>query len=77
MFPQFRGVGASNGATLFQNHARLAEDGGDPAIRASFQKLMSGNFDNANGAPFPPLELFVMELFRVISPNCRKHLGYS
>jgi hypothetical protein len=30
---------------------------------------MSGNFDNANGAPFSPLELFVMELFRVISPN--------
>jgi hypothetical protein len=41
----------------------------DPAVRASFQKTMSGNFDNANGGPFSPLELFVMELFRVISPN--------
>jgi hypothetical protein len=30
---------------------------------------MSGNFDNASGAPFTPLELLVMELFRVISPN--------
>jgi hypothetical protein len=39
------------------------------AKRASFQKTMSGNFDNANGAPFSALELFVMELFRVISPN--------
>jgi hypothetical protein len=49
--------------------SRLAEDGGDPAIRAAFQKTMSGNFDAAGGAPFTPLELFVMELFRVISPN--------
>jgi hypothetical protein len=49
--------------------SRLSEDGGDPAVRASFQKTMSGNFDNANGAPYTPLELFVMELFRVISPN--------
>src|SRR6202021_2665458 len=30
---------------------------------------MSGNFDDANGATFSPLELFVMGLFRVISPN--------
>jgi hypothetical protein len=49
--------------------SRLSENGGDPAVRASFQKTMSGNFDNASGAPFTPLELFVMELFRVISPN--------
>jgi hypothetical protein len=47
----------------------LSEDGGDPAVRASFQKTMSGNFDNANGAAYSPLELYVMELFRVISPN--------
>src|SRR4029077_1606406 len=45
-----------------------SEDGGDPAVRASFQKTMSGNFDSASTA-FSPLELFVMELFRVISPN--------
>jgi cytochrome P450 len=57
------------GNTIFGIMSRLAEDGGDPAVRASFQKTMSGNFDNASGAPFPPLELFVMELFRVISPN--------
>ena len=30
---------------------------------------MSGDFDNANGAPYTPLELLVMELFRTISPN--------
>jgi hypothetical protein len=57
------------GNTIFGIMSRLSEDGGDPAIRASFQKTMSGNFDNANGAPFTPLELLVMELFRVVSPN--------
>jgi cytochrome P450 len=57
------------GNTIFGIMSRLAEHGGDPAVRASFQNTMSGNFDESNGAPFPPLELFVMELFRVISPN--------
>jgi len=57
------------GNSIFGIMSRLSEDGGDPAVRASFQKTMSGNFDNANGAPFSPIELFVMELFRVISPN--------
>jgi len=57
------------GNTIFGIMSRLADDGGDPAVRASFQKTMSGNFDNAGSAPFTPLELFVMELFRVISPN--------
>jgi hypothetical protein len=57
------------GNSIFGIMSRLSEDGGDPAVRASFQKTMSGDFDNANGAPYTPLELFVMELFRVISPN--------
>src|ERR1700751_4450819 len=57
------------GNSIFGIMSRLSEDGGDPAVRASFKKTMSGNFDNAGGAPFSPLELFVMELFRVISPN--------
>jgi cytochrome P450 len=57
------------GNTIFGIMSRLTENGGDPAVRASFQKTMSGNFDVAGGAPFTPLELFVMELFRVISPN--------
>jgi cytochrome P450 len=57
------------GNSIFGIMSRLAEDGGDPAVRAAFQKTMSGNFDNAAGAPFTPLELMVMELFRVISPN--------
>jgi hypothetical protein len=57
------------GNSIFGIMSRLSEDGGDPAVRASFQKTMNGNFDNAGGAPFTPLELLVMELFRVISPN--------
>lgn len=57
------------GNTIFGIMSRLSEDGGDPAIRASFQNTMSGDYDNANGAPFTPLELLVMELFRTISPN--------
>ena len=57
------------GNSIFGIMSRLSENGGDQAVRASFQKTMSGNFDNAGGAPFSPLELFVMELFRVISPN--------
>src|SRR6516162_9623280 len=57
------------GNSIFGIMSRLSEDGGDPAVRASFQKTMSGNFDSADSAPFSPLELLVMELFRVISPN--------
>ena len=49
--------------------SRLAEDGGDAEVRAAFSKTMSGDYDNAKGAPYTPLELLVMELFRTISPN--------
>lgn len=57
------------GNSMFGIMSRLAQEGGDPAVRASFEKTMSGDYDNANGAPFTPLELLVMELFRVVSPN--------
>jgi hypothetical protein len=57
------------GNTIFGIMSRLNRDGGDPAVRASFEETMSGDYDNANGAPYTPLELFVMELFRTISPN--------
>jgi hypothetical protein len=57
------------GNSIFGVMSRLSEDGGDPAVKASFAKTMSGKFDDAGGAPYSPLELFVMELFRVISPN--------
>jgi cytochrome P450 len=57
------------GNTIFGIMSRLSQDGGDADVRASFEKTMGGDYDNANGGPYTPLELFVMELFRVISPN--------
>jgi hypothetical protein len=57
------------GNSIFGIMTRLNENGGDPTVRAAFQKTMSGDFDNANGAPYTPLELLVMEFFRTISPN--------
>jgi hypothetical protein len=57
------------GNTIFGIMSRLSRDGGDSDVRASFEKTMSGDYDNANGGPYTPLELFVMELFRTISPN--------
>jgi hypothetical protein len=57
------------GNTIFGIMSRLSPDGGDAEVRAAFAKTMSGAYDNANGAPYTPLELLVMELFRTISPN--------
>lgn len=49
--------------------SRLSKSGGDADVRASFTKTMSGDYDHANGKPFTPLEMLVMEFFRTISPN--------
>jgi len=68
MFPQFCCAGQW-GNTMFGIMSRLMEHGGDAEVRASFIKTMSGDYENANGSPFTPLELFTMELFRTISPN--------
>ncbi|HXC24814.1 MAG TPA: hypothetical protein VNU46_02785, partial [Gemmatimonadaceae bacterium] len=57
------------GNSIFGIMSRLSQDGGDPEVRAAFEKTMSGSPDAANGAPYTPLEMFVMELFRTISPN--------
>ena len=57
------------GNTIFGIMSRLSRDGGDPAVRASFAQTMTADYDNRNGTPYTPLELFVMELFRTISPN--------
>src|SRR4029079_18669273 len=67
VFPNFVAL-SQWGNSIFGIMSRLSEDSGDPAVRSSFQTTMSGNFDNASGAPFTPLELLVMELYRVISP---------
>lgn len=57
------------GNSMFGIMSRLSEDGGDPVVRASFVEAMNGVFNSADAVAFSPLELFVMELFRVISPN--------
>jgi hypothetical protein len=57
------------GNTIYGIMSRLRKDGGDPAVRASFQQTMSGNYDQIAGAAYTPLQMFVMELFRTISPN--------
>ena len=57
------------GNSIFGIMTRLNENGGDPVVRAAFEKTMSGDFDNRNGANYTPLELLVMEFFRTISPN--------
>lgn len=57
------------GNTIFGIMSRLSENGGDTEVRDAFLKTMTGDYDNANGEPYTPLERFVMELFRTISPN--------
>lgn len=57
------------GNTIYQIISRLREDAGDADIKESFIKTMSSDFDRDDGTPFTPLDRFVMELFRTISPN--------
>jgi hypothetical protein len=57
------------GNSMFGITQRLSSDGGDPAVRAAYDKAMGDPPAAADGSTFPPLELFVMELFRTISPN--------
>ena len=57
------------GNSIFGVMSRLNEDGGDAAVRSAFEKTMAGDFDNAAGAPYTPLQQLVMELFRTVSPN--------
>ena len=57
------------GNTLYNIMLKLANDTGDPETRAWFKKTMEGSPDDAAGKAFTPLERFVMELFRTITPN--------
>jgi hypothetical protein len=57
------------GNTMYNIMLKLAKDTGDPDARDWFKKTMQGSPDDAGGKPFTPLERFVMELFRVITPN--------
>jgi cytochrome P450 len=57
------------GNTMFGITQRLASDAGNPEVRAAFSAAMSDPPAADGGTQFPPLERFVMELFRTISPN--------
>ena len=57
------------GNTLYNIMLKLGKNTGDPDARAWFKRTMESNFDQASGTAFTPLERFVMELFRTISPN--------
>src|SRR6266849_8980397 len=56
------------GNMVYNTAARLEPNHGDPNMRAWFERTMASRPDEADGA-FTPLDRFVMELFRVISPN--------
>jgi cytochrome P450 len=58
------------GNVLYNIMAKLGRDTGDAKVKDWFTKTMAGaNFDTPDGSAFTPLERFVMELFRTISPN--------
>jgi hypothetical protein len=57
------------GYTLYLVMLKLGKSTGDPNVRAWFKRTMECNFDQAGDAAFTPLDRFVMELFRTISPN--------
>lgn len=57
------------GNTIYNFMSKLSNNTGDANVRAWFEKTMASDYDRANDAPFTPLDRFVMELFRTISPN--------
>ncbi len=60
------------GNTLYNVMLKLGRETGDADTKAWFKKTMEGNHDardEAKDGAFTPLERFVMELFRTISPN--------
>ena len=57
------------GNTVFNVVARLASPSGNAQVRSWFERTMKQGPDRADEGPFTPLDRFVMELFRTISPN--------
>ena len=57
------------GNTVYNVMARLAAGHGDPGLRSRFAQTMADGPDETDGSAFTPLDRFVMELFRTISPN--------
>jgi len=57
------------GNMVYNVAARLEPTHGDPNVRAWFERTMKDGPDRADDGAFTPLDRFVMELFRTISPN--------
>jgi cytochrome P450 len=57
------------GNTMYNIMLKLGKNTGDPDARAWFKRTMESSFDQKDGNAFTPLERFVMELFRTITPN--------
>jgi hypothetical protein len=57
------------GNMLYNVMARLEPSSGDPAVRSWFARTMEDNPDETDGSAFTRFDRFVMELFRIISPN--------
>ncbi|MDJ0601929.1 MAG: hypothetical protein QNJ37_24195 [Crocosphaera sp.] len=57
------------GNTIYQIMFKLSDQTDAPEIKEMFQQVMSQQFDVVSQGSFTPLEQFVMELFRVLSPN--------
>jgi len=57
------------GNMIYHTMAVLEARRGDPGVRSWFARTMNQGPDEADGGAFTPLDRFVMELFRTISPN--------
>ncbi|MFE9497005.1 hypothetical protein [Streptomyces collinus] len=57
------------GNMIYHTMALLDAGHGDKAVRSWFQWTMTNSPDTADGGAFTPLDRYVMELFRTVSPN--------
>lgn len=57
------------GNTIYNIMASLDAVNGDKTVRSWFEKTMTMDSEEADNSAFTPLDRFVMELFRTISPN--------
>ncbi|MUG96168.1 hypothetical protein F7734_29040 [Scytonema sp. UIC 10036] len=58
------------GNTIYNFMSKLSKNTGDPTVQAWFEQTMKSEYEQVDGSsPFTPLDRFVMELFRTISPN--------
>ncbi len=57
------------GNAIYSFMQKLAKNTGDPRAREWFRKTMESEYDKIGTGYFTPLQRFVMELFRVTTPN--------